>query len=273
MREVERHGHLPGADRLSLVAATILLAYAIGRSIQLPSVDIGTQLPGLYLSIELNVQTVVAVIVAGLTAAGADWLLHEHPALRRGQTVEHWLLPAMTAIAIGLPLFQIPLSPLWWAGFTLGGSLILLVLIAEYIAVDAEDVRQAPAAAVLIAVSFALYLVFSSGLRFAELRLFLLLPALALAGGLVSLRTLRLRLPDRWCYREAGLVALITVQLAAALRYWPLTPVAFALALLGPAYALTNLLGNLADKEPLRQALVEPAFVLIFIWAIALILG
>ena len=67
-----------------------------------------------------------------------------------------------------------------------------------------------------------------------------------MAGGLVSLRTLRLRLGDRWCYLEAGLVALITVQIAAALHYWPLSPVTFGLALLGPAYALTKFLGNLA---------------------------
>jgi hypothetical protein len=273
MHEIERHRRLPNGERLSLVAATILLAYAIGRSIQLPALDLATQLPGLYLAVQVNVQTVVAFIVAGLTAAGADWLLREHPALHHRPTVEHWFLPAMTAMAIGLPLFQIPLSPLWWAGFALGGGLILLVLVAEYIAVDAEDARQAPAAAVLTAVSFALYLVLASGLRFADLRLFLLLPSLALAGGLVALRTLRLRLSNRWLLLEAGLVALITVQIGAALRYWPLSPVAFGLALLAPAYALTNLFGNLAESMPLRQAIIEPAIILAFIWGAALILG
>jgi hypothetical protein len=202
-----------------------------------------------------------------------DWLLREHPAHRRRRAAEHWLLPAITSMAIGLPLFQMPLSPLWWAGFALGGGVILLVLIAEYIVVDAADIRQAPAAAVLTAVSFALYLVLASGLRFANLRLFLLLPALALASALVSWRTLRLRLPDHWPFVEAGMIALVSVQIAAALHYWPLSPVAFGLALLAPTYALTNLLGNLAEGQPLRQAMVEPAVVLVFIWFLALILG
>lgn len=273
MQEKEQHRHLPSAERLSLVAATILLAYAVGRSIQLPGVNLATQLPGLYLAVQVNVQMVVAFIVAGLTAAGADWLLREHPALRRKRTLEHALLPAMTAMAVGLPLFQMPLSPLWWAGFALGGGLILLVLIAEYIVVDATDARQALAAAGLTAVSFALYLVLASGLRFSNLRLFLMLPSLALASGLVSLRTLRLRLPDRWPWLEAGLVTLVSVQIGAALHYWPLSPVAFGLALLGPAYALTHLLGNLAEEAPLRQAVIEPGIVLAFIWALALILG
>ena len=68
-------------------------------------------------------------------------------------------------------------------------------------------------------------------------------------------------------------MALTSVQIAAALHYWPLTPVAFGMALLGPAYALTNLLGNLAQSEPLRQAIVEPAIVLAFIWGLALLVG
>jgi len=116
------------------------------------------QLPGLYLSVPVNVQILVAFVVAALTAIGADWLLRDHPALRRRRTLEHWLLPALTAWVIGMPLFQLPLSPLWCGGFALGGALLILVLVAEYIVVDSEDARQAPAAAVLTAVSFALFL-------------------------------------------------------------------------------------------------------------------
>jgi hypothetical protein len=64
-------------------------------------------------------------------------------------------------------------------------------------------------------------------------------------------------------------VTLIIVQVAAALHYWPLAPVSFGLALLGPAYALTNLVGNLAEGTPLRQAIVEPAVVMLVLCGIA----
>jgi len=264
---------LPNADRLSVVAATILLAYAIARLIQLPEIELATQLPGFYLAAKLNVQILTAFIVAGLTAAGADWLLRDHPALHHRHTVEHWLLPALTAWAIGLPLFQVPLSLTWWIGFALGGAMLILELLAEYIVVDAQDERRGLAAAGLTAVSFALYLILAASLHFGGQRLFLMLPTLAIASGLVSLRTLRLRQPGHWALLEAGLGAMTTAQVAAALHYWPIQSVAVGLGVLGPAYALTNLLGNLAEGDPLRQAIVEPVVVVILIWGAAFWMG
>jgi hypothetical protein len=83
---------------------------------------------------------------------------------------------------------------LWWAVFAIGGGLLILVLIAEYIVIDPSDVRHTLAAAGLTALSFTLYLILAIVLRSAGLRLFWMLPALMLAAGLVSLRTLHLRL-------------------------------------------------------------------------------
>ena len=188
-------------------------------------------------------------------------------------SVPHWILPALTALTISLPLSQLPQSPIWWIGFALGGVLLILVLIAEYIVVDPQDLRYQPAAAGLTAVSFALFLILATALSFSDMRLFLLFPAISVAGGLVCLRTLNLRLEGRWAYTYAGITALLTGQLAAALHYWPLSPVAFGLALLGPAYALTNFWGNLDEGEPLRQALIEPFVILILVLLMAVWLG
>ena len=272
MHESEEHRYLPDADRLGVLSATILLAYALAQFINLPARELAIQLPGVYLSVQINARTFVALLVAGLTATGADWLLNDHPALGNRSTLEHWLLPALTAWVIGIPLFQLPLSPQWWVGFALGGALLILVLVAEYAVIDPEDVRRPPAAAGLTAVSFALYLVLAAALRFSQTRLFLLLPALTLASVLVSLRALRLRLYNQWAFIPGGIVALISGQIAAALHYWPLSPVSFGLALLGPAYSLTSLLGNLAEDQPLRGAIIEPIVVLILVWGAALLL-
>jgi hypothetical protein len=270
MRELERHRHLPDIDRLSTLAATILLSYALSHFISIPSTELALQLPGIYITLDVGLQTLVAFLVAALTASGAHWLLSSHPYLRRRNTLEHWLLPALTAWVLSLPLFQLPISLAWWLGFAAGGIALILVLIAEYIVVDAEDARRAPAAAGLTAVAFALYLVLGTTLRFSGLRLYLVLPAMALAAGLVSLRTLRLRLPGQWALMQAGVIALISTQFTAALYYWPVTPVTFGLALLGPVYALTNLAGNLAENDPPRQAIGEPLVVLLIIWGAAI---
>jgi hypothetical protein len=267
---VSRPRNLPDANRLSVLAATILLAYALARFVDLPVRELSLQLPGVYLSVEINMRTFVALLVAGLTATGADWLLRDHPAMQsRKSTLEHWLLPALTAWVIGLPLFQLPPGLLWWTGFALGGALLVIVLLAEYIAVDPEDVRHPVAAAGLTAVSFALFLALAISLRFGEIRLFLELPALVLAVGLVSLRSLHLRLHGQWAWVQALAIALVLGQFTAALHYWPLSPVSFGLALLGPAYSLTSLVGAITEGEPLQRALVEPSVVLVLLWGAA----
>jgi hypothetical protein len=263
--------NLPDANRLSVLTATILLAYALARFIQLPGREISLEVLGVVLAVQVNIQTLVALLVAGLTASGADWLLRDHPGLGKDSTLEHWLLPAMTAWVIGFPLFQTPLSPIWWIGFSLGGALLILVLVAEYIAVDPEDVRQPAAAAGLIAVSFALFMALSISLRFGRVRLFLFLPGIILAAFLVCLRALHLRLHGEWAPLEAGLVAFAVGQFSAALYYWPISPISFGLALLGPTYGLSSLFAGLKEGEPFHRAIGEPLVVLALVWAAALI--
>ncbi len=264
--------NLPDLNRLSILAASILLAYALTRFIDLPSRDVSIQLPGIYLSFQINIRTVISFLVAGLTASGADWLLQQHPESSNHTTIEHWLLPAMTAWVIGIPLYQLSPGPQWWVGYAIGGALLMAVLLAEYITIDPQDVRHPAASAGLTAVSFALFLTLAITLRYAGLRLFLLLPTLVIASALVSLRTLHLRL-ERWAFIEAGTIALVCGQLAAALHYFPLTPIAYGLLLLGPVYALTSLIANLANHRPLRQALIEPAIVLSLVLGTALWVG
>ena len=270
MQDSPKPGYLPDAERLSVLAATILLAYALSRFVNLPGRQVAIQLPGIYLEAQVNIRTLVALLVALLTAAGADWLLRDHPARGKKPIFEHWILPALSALVIALPLSQMPLSLTWWVGFALGGAALILVLVAEYIVLDPEDVRHPLASAGLIAISFALFLALAVALRFSGARLFLILPALTLAAGLVSLRALHLRLHGRWIFVQAGLIALMITQMVAALHYWPLEPVPYGLALLGPAYALTSLFARLEEGEAVRQALVEPVVILILVWGTAI---
>jgi len=243
----------------------ILLAYALARFIDLPGRELAVQLPGVYFEINLNINTVVAFLVAGLTATGADWLLRQHPSSSQHSTFEHWLLPSLTSWVIGIPLFQLRLSPQWWLGFVIGGVLLTLVLIAEYITIDPRDERHPLAAAGLTALSFALFLSLAISLRYAGLRLFLILPALTLGVSLVSLRTLHLRLHGRWAVTQAITIALTCAQITAALHYLPVSPISYGLILLGPSYAITSLISNLAENKTLRQSFAEPLIVLLIV--------
>jgi hypothetical protein len=270
---VEEHRHYPDINRISVLAAMILLAYSMARFIDIPERSIAIKLPGIFLSFSINFQTIVAVLVAGLAAAGMNWLLRGHPEVHDQPTYQHWLVPALTALVIGAPLARLASGPEWWIVFGMGGGLLMLVFVAEYIVADTGDIRHPHASAGLTALSFALFLILAIAVRAAGLRLYLALPALVPAVALVSLRTLYLRLGGHWKIGWGAVIAIIIGQLAAGLHYWPMSPIAYGLALVGPAYALTSFASGYEEGRPVVTWLVEPLVMLTAIWGMALLIG
>jgi len=261
---------LPDINRLSLVAATIMLAYLVGRFVNLPARQINAQLPGFYISFVLNLKSVIAVIVGLLATTGADWMIQEHPSLQSRHTIEHWLLPALTTWVIGVPLYRLPIGSRWWLGFIAGSTLIMFVLVAEYIVVDINDLRWTPATIFINTMSFALLLTFAIFVRSNDLRLYLMLPSIALAVSLVSLRTLKLRLQGNWSYLPAFVITLIASQIAGALHYMLLSPIQFGLILLGVSYSLLTLSVSLYKKRTISQIITEPIIILLTICLLAI---
>jgi hypothetical protein len=270
---MEEHRHLPDANRFSVLTATILLAYALTPFIKLPESSFTLQLPGIIFPFRFTFSSLISIIVALLAAVGTDWLLRGHPHLGKQKTFQHSLLPAMTAWVIGLPLSALIIGTAWWVVFTLGGVLLALVFYAEYIVVDFSDMRHAPATVGLTAVSFSLFLILSIAVYSTALRLYLLLPALVIPMVLVSLRALYLRLGGRWCISWSIGISLVVGQIAMALHYWPLSPLAYGLLLLGPAYALTGIAGSIEEKRPWATLWIEPVIMLVIFWGLAIILG
>jgi hypothetical protein len=271
MMDIAPSTHLPDKNRLSVVVATVMLAYAVTPFIVLPPRILEVQLPGIYLSFTLNFATLTSVLAAALAGVGTEWLLHLHPRYSESREGRHWILPTLTAWVIGVPLNNLEVGPEWWAVFAFGGLLLSGVCAAEYIAADPADPRHAPITAALTAVSFALFLVLAVGLRGAGLRLFLILPALFLAVFLAALRTLYLRLEERWVWTWPAAISFVVCQVAAGLHYWPLTPLQFGLILIGPAYALTGIAVTVEEGRPLRSQLAEPVLVLISVWVLAVL--
>jgi hypothetical protein len=264
--------NLPKIDRVSVLAAMIVLAYTLERFINLPSWEVSKQLPGLYIEFTVSVSMLTSLLVACMTAAGANWLMGDHPASRGKMALQHAILPALTALVIGIPLSGVPVGIGWWVGLIGGTFILVLVLIAEYIAVDPEDIRLPLASAALSAVSFALFLVLAGALRAGGARLLFCIPALILAAWLVSLRVTNLRLHGEWTIYESAIIAFVVGQLAAAFNYWPLAPITFGLVLLGPSYALVSLFCNLIEEKPFRQVIFEPILSIFIAWGAAFVL-
>jgi hypothetical protein len=254
-----------------MLTAAVLLAYALTRLIHSPEITIELQLPGFYFAYPLSLNTLMVIMAAGLTATGMDWLLRSHPSLGGKSTIEHWVLPTLATFIIGIPLIILSSDNTWWIGFGVGGLLLVLVFLAEYIVVEPSAPNYAIATAGLTALSFAIYLILTTALRYGGARLFLLAPALFIAAGLVSLRTLHLRVGQKWQFNWSFGIALVCTQIGAGLHYWPLSPIQFGLALLGPLYALSTLTGSLLEGVPLRRAMVEPLIALGLAWGLAVL--
>jgi hypothetical protein len=319
----EEHHYLPDTDRLSVLSASILLAYALLPFIQFPERSLVMHILGVVFIFKVDFSTVIAIISSGLAAAGVSWLLLDHPRLKRSADLrlveaggalaanltggmqssvsvraiddesriqarnlpasqsprfryirsmfQHWLLPALTAWVIGVPLNSLAVGMQWWAVFAFGGLLLVLVLVGEYIAVDPNDTLYGPATIGLTAFSYALLLILTITLVAAGARLYILLPALAGAIFLVTLRNLYLRLAERWCFSWAIGISLVIGQVAMALHYWPLSPLRFGLFILGLAYALASAAGSIEEGRRGSALWVEPVVMLIVLWGLALL--
>ena len=257
--------HLPDRARASVLTASILLAFALTHVISSPYYELIIPLPGFYVNLSLNLDTLIVLLAAGMTATGMNWLLRTHPSLEKGENREHWLLPTITVLVSGIALYSLPPTAIWWLGFGLGAVILLVVFYAEFVAVDPTDALYPFATAVLTVLAFVIFLILAVALKASNARLYLVTPALFLGAGLVALRTLHLRLNERWEGIWAFGIAIIAVQLGVALYYMPLTPVRFGLGLLGPVYALTSLSVSLAEGRPLRQSIFEPALMLVLL--------
>ncbi|MGZ9234068.1 MAG: DUF5656 family protein [Anaerolineales bacterium] len=263
---------MPDADRVGVLTATVLLAFALTHLIQAPEFNLEIQLPGFFLLIPLNLYTAMSVLTAGLTATGMDWLLRTHPSLNGRPTYQWWILPTLTTFVIGLPLSILSGGVAWWVAFAVAGTFLFFVFVAEYIVVDPGAPYYAISMAGLTALSYTLFFLLAVALRSINARLYILVPSLFISAFLASLRILHLRLSGRWEYAWSAGIAFVCVQIASGLHYWPLSPIRFGLMLIGSLYGLTNLAMNLGEDQPARRAVLEPAIVLALCWGLAILI-
>jgi hypothetical protein len=233
-----RH-HLPRPEstRLSTLTALILLTYGLIRMMVLPSVTTDLSLLGLLIRFEFKTQTLMLAIAAGLAAAGSDWLIEGHPKTRpRQNRSEHWVIPALAALAIGTIVLRVQPGVAQWLGFVLGALFLVSILWAEFIAHDPSDPRYD-----LISVGLkGLALLLLSGTFFIveaiPLRAIFTLPTVLLLGSIVSWRLMRLSHPKKRVWSWAVLTGVLTAQVAIGLHYWPISPLKSALILSLCAY-------------------------------------
>ena len=271
---------LPDFEHTSVLSATLILTFILGEFIRLPEREIAIQVFDILLSFTLSSRLVSALLTAGLTISGTAWLLHAHPARTEKGTLQHWVLPGLTAWVLSVTLSAVPGGTLWYIILFTGTLFLALVWIAEYISVDPTDPNFRYAANGLTILAYALYLVLAVNLRAVGTRLVYLLPTLVFPVILISARYLRLKLEAqdlasasnrRLSLVTAGTLALVAAQLATTFHYFPVSPMSFGLFLLAPVYAANTFFGNLVDDRSRVRTMLEPLLILLGLWAAAVI--
>jgi hypothetical protein len=243
---------LPDINRLSIVAAAIMLAFALTLLVSFPEQLLAFNVLGILLEFSLNFSTLTILLTALLAAAGMEWLIQSHPVrpryAKRWFSIRHWILPVLTTLVIGVALNNFKGGVFWWAIFGLGSLLLMAVFIAEYNVVNVGNVRHPMATIGLTGLSFALYLLMAIAIYSANLRLYLRIPLLAIGAMMVISRSLYLRLGE-WYPIWAIVNSLIVSEVAVGFHYLPIAPIQIGLILVGIAYGLTGVVSGIKESR------------------------
>ena len=270
---MERELPNPDRDHLSVMAALVLLSYALTRLVVLPTIFTEFSILGLLVRFEIDTQFIMLTLAAGLTSAGAAWLMQSHPQARaQRSTFEHWVMPGLATLGLGAILARVPLGVGLGIGLALAAGLLIAVLVAEYVVFDPADPRYEVAALGLrilayLLLSGALFAVFAVGMRAVYG-----VPIVMLCSSAVVWRLLRLGIPGVRVWRYALLIGLVTAELAWGLHYWPITAIKQALILglatyLGEGFIVAHHKEGITRSKALEFAILTVLSLIVIVFA------
>jgi len=270
---IARHT-LPDINRLSIVSAAIMLAFALTKIVSFPAQMVSFTIFGILLEFLFNFSTVITIFTSILAAAGMDWLIQSHPQKEQHTSVlsysRHWVVPILTTLVIGVVLNSFAGGTYWWVIYGLGSILLVAVFVAEYNVVAPEENEHPIAIVGLTGLTFALYFLLSVAVFSANLRLYIRLPLLAIGAMMAISRSLQLRL-GRWFPVWVIINSLAISEIVVGFHYLPLSPVQSGLMLVGIAYALTSILTGIKESRKKLGLWGEPVAMLLLMILVSLI--
>lgn len=248
--------------RLSTLAAIVLLALSLLRLITLPTVRVQLDVLGLLVQFDLDTPAVFLTLTAALVIAGTDWLIAGHPKLGpRSVTVEHWVVPGLATLGLGVILSRIPSGIPLLIGLPLTDLLLVIVLAAEFIVVDRQDPRFDWASLIIRVLAYLLLTGILFAITATSLRAIFAVPFIFIACSAMVWRLMVME-PDAASARlDAVLIGAVVAQLAWAFHYWPIAPLRVSLILGLVTYlgeGMTRLLrrGDLTQRRALEYGLL-----------------
>lgn len=249
-------------ERLSTLAAIVLLAYSLLRLIDLPTLRVQANLLGLLLRLDINAPLVLLTLTAALVVAGTDWLIRGHPlAHAAGVQISHWVMPGLAALGLGVILVRIPSALGVALGLPLVDLFLLAVVASEFIVIDRHDPRYDLASLLLRGLAYLLLTGVLFAMTATDLRAFFAVPLIWLATSGIMWRLASMDQEAATARLDAMLIGLVVAQFAWALHYLPVLPLRESLLLALTAYLAEGLLrtyrrGELTSRRVGEYALL-----------------
>ena len=235
----------PDVNRLSVVSGIVCLVFAAGRY-AVAANDSATL-------------TALAALAATLAGTGAVTLMRRRTSEADPPAWLSGIVPAAAAAVLALALAQLPVGVPWWLGLAGSAALWPIVVLAEYVTLDAGEDRRPLATQGLGLLTYLLVFVLFTGLAAGGARAAFSATSCGALAGFMACRLFALNpRPD---IGRAGLYALAVGLLAAeamwAMSYWRVRPVSAAAVGLALFYVSVGILGAQLQGRLRRRLWLE----------------
>jgi len=237
------------------------VGFTLSKIIQLPTHQLGFDVLGSQLGVELSTSWLSAVFIVGLVITGAHSLFRDHPLYRQGQvryTFIFWILSALTALVTGASLARVE-STQAWLSVMVGGIILLGVVTAnEFKLLDPSKLERPGVQLFAAIVVYTLALALLTLIYATRTRALLAGPAAFAVSSLLTVRFLwnTIQQPRRIAF-YGGITGLIMSQAVWALNYWRMEPLAGGLLLLLIFYVVTGIEQQFLLDQMSRRVLIE----------------
>lgn len=263
-------------DRLSVLIALILLTSVLFRFVQLPQVTRRFHLLGSPLEVNLTGGGLLVLLVAGLAAMGARYILTAHPDAHRLPRPLYfsWVLPGLLG---GMAAYLVELAPtavVWGGGLLLAMLLIGLAVAAEFAALSPRHPAATRARLGLNVLAYLLALVFFYLIYRTRARSLVTATEVTLVAFLLALDLLGVaetRAAQVVLY--SAVIGLVVGEATWALNYWRLDNWTASLLLLLFFYLATGIAQQYLLDRLKPAVLLEFGLVTAIVLTLVLMLG
>ena len=239
-------------DRVSVIVGVILVGIVLLLVVDVPPRTFRFRPLGTPLTFNVTAAWAMSTLLVGLSCAGTESVMRVHPLVRRGtirHTFPHWILPALTTVALTISLPRSPDLLNWLIGLAIGGSGLAWLILMNYqvVAADAGSTQRAAVTARLglRLVTYPLAVILFTAIYRTRLRSLVTATAVSLVATLLAFSILyhgeQVRRSLGRVLLYAGVIGLVLGETTWALNYWRANALTVGVLLMVLFYVLTGI--------------------------------